>query len=68
MVALLPPALARLPNASQRLLEAHYRGGMGCRAIGVCEGVHEKSIRQRLYRARQRLHEQLLVEANRRNK
>ncbi len=61
--ALVKKLLKRLPESERTVVTLHYLGEMPVKEIGNFLGVSVNTIRSRLYRARQRLHEaeELLV-------
>ena len=52
-------ALDSLPESQRTVLTLHYLGGLSCRDIGRFIGTSEGAIKDRLYRARLRLREEI---------
>ena len=52
-------ALDSLPESQRTVLTLHYLGGLSCREIGRFIGTSEGAIKDRLYRARLRLREEI---------
>ncbi|MCE2394832.1 RNA polymerase sigma factor, partial [Candidatus Poribacteria bacterium] len=52
-------ALDSLPESQRTVLTLHYLGGLSCKEIGRFIGTSEGAIKDRLYRARLRLREEI---------
>jgi RNA polymerase sigma-70 factor (ECF subfamily) len=66
LVALLPAALAHLPDHYRRALAGRYDDGLSCEAVAVRERISEPNLKVRLHRARRRLRDLLERQLERR--
>ena len=53
-------AVAELPEADRTVITLHYMGGMSCKEIARFMGTSVGAIKDRLYRARKRLKEEMI--------
>ncbi len=65
LVALLPAAIEHLPDHYRRVISSRYHDGLACEATADREEISGTNAKIRLYRARRRLRELLVVEARR---